>query len=196
MTRSLAHSLASRSRKGALPAALLALVVVVLAPATQVRADDPGGSVAGQLYLSDGDVGGGAMVDVWGALGPLRLGGFFGVTSIPSARDWHNRTMMPAGVHVSLAIDLEAIDLVIVARGGLWGGASQESKMLVGGIVGGGVYVDVALEGGIAVGGGAEFYGFFGGGDTWSIVPALRLTWGRAQPAPEPDLAISSEVTP
>jgi hypothetical protein len=194
MTLPLAHSLAGHARTGALLAALLAVVLIVIAPTAQVRADDPGGSITGQLHVSDGDVGGGAMVDVWGAIGPLRLGGFLGVTSIPSARDWHNRTMMPAGVHVSLPIDLEAIDLVIVARGGLWGGASQESKMLAGGIVGGGVYVDVALEGGIAVGGGAEVFGFFGGGDTWSIAPALRLTWGRARP--EPTVAISSEVTP
>lgn len=193
MTPPLAHSLASRSRTGAPVAALLAVVLLVIAP-SRASADDPGGSIAGQLYVSDGDVGGGAMLDVWGAVGPLRLGGFFGATSIPSARDWHNRTMMPAGVHVSLALDLEAVDLVIVARGGLWGGASQESKLLAGGIVGGGVYADVALEGGIAIGGGAEVFGFFGGGDTWAVVPALRLTWGR--PRPEPAVEISSEVTP
>ena len=188
MTASAAHPLASRAALFA-----VALSASALAP-TAARADDPGGAIAGQLYVSDGDVGGGGMIDLWGTVGPLRLGGFFGVTSIPSARDWHNRTMMPAGVHVSLAIDLEAIDLVIVARGGVWGGASQESKMLAGGVVGGGVYVDVALEGGVAVGGGAELLGFFGGGDTWAVVPALRLTWGR--PQPQPSVEISAEVTP
>ena len=183
----------------AVRAPLVALVMAlasVLAPAAVVRAEGPGGSIVGQLYVSDGDLGGGAMIDVWGAIGPLRLGGFFGALSIPSNRDWHNRTMMPAGVHVSLAIDLSAVDIVFVARGGVWGGASQESKLLAGGIVGGGAYLDVALDGGIAIGGGAEVFGFFGGGDTWAVVPALRLTWGRPIAAPEPQIAISAETTP
>ncbi len=178
-------------------AAVLAIVTLsVLAPAREARAEGPGGSILGQLYVSDGDIGGGGMIDVWGALGPLRLGGFFGVLSIPSARDWHNRTMMPAGAHVSLALDLSVVDLVIVARGGIWGGASQESKLLAGGMFGGGAYLDVALDGGIAVGGGLEAFAFFGGGDTWAVVPALRLTWGRTIPAPEPAIEITSETTP
>ncbi|MBX7193603.1 MAG: hypothetical protein K1X94_16220 [Sandaracinaceae bacterium] len=168
---------------------------LVAAPASEARADDPGGSIVGQLYVSDGDVGGGGMIDVWGAIGPLRLGGFFGVAAVPSGRDWHNRTMMPAGVHVSLAIDLSAVDLVIVARGGLWGGASQEAKMLVGGLVGGGAYVDVALDGGIALGAGAEVLGLFGGGDTWAVIPGLRLTWGRAVPS-TPSVEITAETSP
>lgn len=177
-------------------AALAIVLAASFATTSVANAQDPGGSIVGQLYVSDGDLGGGGMIDVWGSIGPLRLGGFLGVLSIPSARDWHNRTMMPAGVHASLAIDLTAVDLVIVARGGIWGGASQESKLLAGGMFGGGAYLDVALDGGIAVGGGLEAYGFFGGGDTWALVPALRLTWGRQLAGPEPQIAISTETSP
>ena len=176
------------------------LAFVLAAAAGRARADDPGGSITGQVHVNDGDIGGGAMLDVWGTLGPLRLGGFFAVTSIPSARDWRNRTMMPAGVHISLVIDLDAVEIVLAARGGIWGGASQESKMLAGGVVGGGAYLDVALGGGISVGGGAEILGFFGGGDTWGVSPGLRLPWSspRAEPAsesvPAPDAV--TEVAP
>lgn len=164
------------------PCALVGLSTLGGVSAT-AHAQDPGGSIVGQLHISDGDLGGGAMIDLWGALGPsvcrLRLGGFFGVIAIPSERDWHNRTMMPLGAQASLALDLGGADLVLQVRGGLWGGASQEHKLLVGGLVGGGAYLDVALEGGVAIGGGVEVLGFFGGGDTWSVVPGLRLTWGR-----------------
>lgn len=160
-------------------------MLFALAP-PRAAADDPGGSIIGQFLVSDGDYGGGATIDLWGSIGPLRLGGFFGFAALPSERDWHNRTMMPAGVLVALALDVGFADVVIDARAGLWGGASQEDKLLVGGLVGGGAYLDLALDGGIAIGVGAEALGLFGGGDTWVIEPGLRLTWGRAVSAPEP----------
>lgn len=191
--------IASRARCAPIVSLLLSLSLALatsLAIAPRAHAQEPGGSIIGQLYVSDGDLGGGGMIDVWGTIGPLRLGGFLGVVSVPSDRDWHNRTMMPAGVHASLAIDLSTVDIVIVARGGIWGGASQESKLLAGGMFGGGAYLDVALDGGIALGAGAEFFGFFGGGDTWAFVPGLRLTWGRSVAVPEPEIAITSETTP
>jgi hypothetical protein len=67
--------------------------------------------------------------------------------------------------------------------------------MLVGGLVGGGAYVDVALDGGIALGAGAEVLGLFGGGDTWAVIPGLRLTWGRAVPS-TPSVEITAETSP
>lgn len=162
----------------------------VAASPSRAAADDPGGSIAGQFLISDGDLGGGATIDLWGDIGPLRLGGFFSFAALPSDRDWHNRAMMPVGALVAIAIDVGVADIVICGRGGIWGGASQEDKLLVGGVVGGGAYLDVDLGSGIAVGGGAEILGLFGGGDTWMLQPALRLTWGRpvasAPAEPEP----------
>ncbi len=185
------RSTRSVSSTPVLLAAALVPATLALAPSSVAHAEEPGGSIAAQFLISDGDYGGGATIDLWGDIGPLRLGGFFSFAAVPSARDWHNRTMMPAGVLVALAIDVGFADIVIDARGGIWGGASQESKLLVGGLVGGGAYLDFALDGGIAIGVGAEVLGLFGGGDTWVLEPGLRLTWGRGTP-PTAEPATSS----
>jgi len=181
----------TRLRSIALPALGAALALALSAPGV-ARAQDPGGSIIGQVLVSEGDIGAGGTIDLWGTVGPLRLGGFFSFAALPSEVDWRNRTMMPAGVLVALAIDVGFADIVIDARGGLWGGASQESKLLVGGLVGGGAYLDFALDGGIAIGVGAEVLGLFGGGDTWVVEPGLRLTWGRGTPSPAVEPATSS----
>lgn len=176
------RSIGGSARRGSMAAGLaLAAVPLVLANApTSARADDLGGSVVGQLVVSDGDLGGAGTLDLWAPVGPLRLGGFFGIGAIPSARDWHNRTFMPVGASASLAIDLGGgTFLSVLARGGLWGGATQEHKLTIGGLVGGGAYLDVGLGGGVTVGGGVEAWGFFGGGDTWAVLPGLRMTWGQ-----------------
>lgn len=159
--------------------------VVHHAPA---RADDVGGSVVGQFAIADGDLGGAATLDLWAPIGPLRLGGFFGVGATPSSRDRYNRTYMPLGVAASLALDLEGGTFVsVVARGGLWGGATQDTKLTVGGLVGGGVYLDVGIGGGVTLGGGVEAWGFFGAGDTWAVLPGLRMTWGQPVASAEPE---------
>jgi hypothetical protein len=174
--------MSARRTLGSSGAGLAALAWTLGSPlaSTPAQADDVGGSVVGQLVVSDGDLGGAATLDLWAPLGPVRLGGFFGIGAVPSARDWHNRTYMPVGVSASLALDLGGGTFVsVLARGGLWGGATQEHKLTVGGLVGGGAYLDVGLGGGVTLGGGVEAWGLFGGGDTWAVLPGLRMTWGQ-----------------
>jgi hypothetical protein len=164
----------------ALHAALLPVGLAALVCAAPARADDVGGSVVGQLVVADGDLGGAATLDLWAPIGPLRLGGFFGVGATPSARDRYNRTYMPLGAAASLALDVGGGTFVsIVARAGLWGGATQDAKLTIGGLVGGGAYLDVGLGGGVTLGGGVEAWGLFGAGDTWAVLPGLRMTWGQ-----------------
>lgn len=179
---------------------LATAIASVVGLGARAQAREPGGSIVGSMLVSEGDVGGGARVELWGALGALRLGGFFGVAALSSELDWRNRTMMPAGALVALAFDVGLVELVVTARGGMWGGASQEDKLRVGGLVGGGAWVDFAMEGGIGLGIGAELLGLFGGGDTWVVEPGLRLTWGRptsaSEPAPDADAVSDPEFAP
>ncbi len=162
-------------------AGLLALAACVaigpLSPAP-TRAEEPGGAITGQLFVSDGDVGASGLIDVWARLDALRVGGFFGVVALPSARDFHDRTMMPAGLRAALALEFGDVDLELVLRVGAFGGASQEDKLFTGVLVGGGPYLDVRLVEGVALGVGVEAFGYFGGGDTWALSPGLRLAWG------------------
>jgi hypothetical protein len=164
------------ARIGSLAAGLAALAL-----ATPAGADDVGGAVAGQLVVTEqGDLGGAATLELWAPFGPLRLGGLFGVGATPSAGDRYNRTYMTLGAAASLALDVGGGTFVsLVARGGLWGGATQEAKLTVGGLVGGGAYLDVGLGGGVTLGGGLDVWALLGAGDTWAVLPGLRMTWGQ-----------------
>ena len=167
------------------PALLAALVA--LAP-TSALAQDVAGALTGHVAIADGDVGGGAMVDVWAPIDWLRLGGFLGVTSIPSSRDSHNRVATPIGASIAAVIALSGpVRIEVRARGGFWGGATQEVKLTIGGFFGGGAYLAFDLGGGVSLGGGLEVWAILGAGSTWCVTPGLELSWGSpvAEPTPE-----------
>jgi hypothetical protein len=164
--------------------ALLLGSATVLAAAAPVRAQELSGALSAGPIIADGDVGGGAWVELWAAFDWFRIGGLTGALTIPSARDSHNRFATPLAVSVAAIVDLGDVDLDFRLRGGLWGGSTQEVKMTAGGFVGGAAFLDFHLGGGASLGGGLEVWGFLGAGATWAIAPTLTLTFGPPPPPP------------
>ncbi len=167
--------------------ALALTLASALAPATLAAQDVAvAGALNGHLVVADGDLGGGAMADVWARFDWLRIGAFLGVSSVSSVRDTHNRIAMPIGLSIALVADTGLVELQLRVRGGMWGGATQEVKLTAGGFVGGGPYLAFDLGGGASIGAGIEAWGILGVGETWAIAPGLTLAWGA--PVPEPAL--------
>lgn len=165
-------------------AAALALAVTLAAAPPAARAQDVAGSLSAGVLVADGDVGGGATLDLWAPFDGFRVGGFLGIGVIPADRDPRNRVMMPAGVSLATHWDLGGVSLGLRARGGLWGGATQEVKLTVGGLVGGGVALGWQASAEISVFASAEFWGILGAGETWCLPLSLGIEWGPASPAP------------
>jgi hypothetical protein len=174
--------------------ALTCALAVLSARPTSASAQDVGvaGAITGHVVIADGDLGGGAMVDVWARWAWLRVGGFLGVSSVSSSRDSHNRIAMPVGVSVALVAVTGPVELQLRVRGGMWGGATQEVKLTAGGFIGGGPYVMFDLGGGVSLGAGIEVWGILGVGETWAVAPGLSLAWGA--PTPDPALETEAEV--
>jgi hypothetical protein len=174
--------------------ALVALLgaASVLAPASLARAQELAGALSAGPIISDGDVGGGAWLELWAAFDWFRIGGMTGALTIPSARDSHNRFATPLAVSIAAIVNLGDVDLDFRLRGGMWGGSTQEVKMTAGGFVGGAAFLDAHLGGGATLGAGLEVWGFLGAGATWAIAPTLTLTFGPAPPSP----ATPEPVTP
>jgi hypothetical protein len=143
--------------------------------------DGPAGAVQGVFLASpDGDFGAGLLGDLWVPLDMFRIGGFFGVAAVPSAVDARNRIFMPLGVSLALQVPADDVSVAFCARGGLWGGATQEVKLTVGGFVGGGAYLTASLGGGVALTVGMELWGILGDGETLLFAPGLGLSWAPA----------------
>ena len=166
----------------------LAVALLVAGIPGSLAAQDVAGALTGNVLISDGDLGGGAMADVWARLDWLRLGGFLGVSSISSSRDSHNRIAMPIGLSVAFVLDLGLVDIQLRLRGGLWGGATQDVKLTAGGFLGGGPYAMFDLGGGASLGAGVEAWGILGQGETWAVVPSLSLSWGAPVAGPVPEV--------
>jgi len=164
--------------------ALRALTLaLVLATPSLVSAQTLAGALnAGAAFDGNGDVGAGAWVDIWAAFDWARVGGFAGAMTIPSQTDAFDRFAAPVGVSLAAIANLGDYDLDLRARGGFWGGSTQDAKMTAGGFVGGAAFLDVHLGGGASLGAGVEVWGFFGAGSTWAVVPTLTLTWGPVPP--------------
>lgn len=167
--------------------ALLLWAVTGLGPATAAAQDlDVAGALTASFISSDGDPGGIAMLDVWAPIGVLRLGGFVGAGAIFAERDSHNRVMMPVGASVALVFDGDLV-FSLRGRGGVWGGATQDVKLTLGGFLGGGAGMSFHVSPGATVGAVVEVWGILGAGETWAIVPGLTLEWGHPVAAVETD---------
>ncbi|MBX3269444.1 MAG: hypothetical protein KF729_04245 [Sandaracinaceae bacterium] len=153
--------------------------VVALSVAAPAAADVPlAGGVQGHFLASpDEDLGGGLSADLHFALDWFRIGGFLGVAAVPSDADERNRIFMPFGVSLGLEVLGDVVGVSVRARGGLWGGATQETKLTAGGFVSGAAYLLFVLGGGVSVGVGLEVWGVFGVGETALFSPSLGLTW-------------------
>lgn len=162
--------------------ARVAALAMALASTSIARAQELSGAINAGVIVADGDVGAGGWLDLWAAFDWFRIGGFTGALTIPSSRDSHDRFATPAGISMAAVANLGDYDLELRARGGMWGGSTQEVKMTAGGFVSGAAFIDLHLGGGASVGAGVEVWGFLGAGATWAVVPTITLTWGPAPP--------------
>lgn len=157
------------------------LAFVLGALPSRSAAQDVAGALSAGFVDADGDPGAVALLDLFVPFEFLRLGGFMGVSSIVSDRDERNRVMMPVGASVALVADVGVV-LSLRARGGLWGGATQDVKLTLGGFVGGGVGIGFHLSPSVSVSAMIEAWGILGAGETWAVVPGLSLEWGHPVP--------------
>jgi hypothetical protein len=148
------------------------------------------GSLGASLVISDGDLGGAAMLDVWAPIDVIRLGGFVGVSAIVSDRDERNRVMMPVGASAGLFLGDDVV-FSLRARGGVWGGATQENKLTIGAFLGGGAGLGFHVSPEVSVSAAIEVWGILGAGETWAIAPGLSLEWGH--PVAPPEAAVDPE---
>lgn len=177
----------------------LALTAALLcaAPSLAGAQDAPAGAVSAHMLVSAStgsqsgldpdlwvpDLGGALGVDLWVPLDIFRVGGFLGVGVLPSANDEHNRVFMPLAASVGLEVLGEVVGVSLRARGGLWGGATQEVKLTAGGFVGGGAYLLFNLGAGAALAVGMDVWGLLGDGQTALFAPGVGFTWTPTVPA-------------
>ncbi len=156
----------------------LALIAVLFCAAPAGAQDAPAGAVTASLLASTApDLGGALGVDLFVPLGIFRVGGFLGVGAMPSEDDTQSRVFMPLAASVGLELLGDAVGFSLRARGGLWGGATQEVKLTAGGFVGGGAYLLFNLGAGAALAVGMDVWGLFGDGETALFAPGVGLTW-------------------
>lgn len=166
-------------RRRSLGAAALVALSLACAPAS--AQDAPAGSVSAHLLASpSADVGGALGADLWYPIDVFRVGGFFGVAVLPSGQDAENRIFMPLAASVGIELLGEIVGFSLRARGGLWGGATQEAKLTAGGFVGGGAYLLFNLGAGVGLGVGMDVWGVLGDGESALFAPGLGLTWNPA----------------
>ena len=167
-------------RRGSLAAVVLCAVALgTFADVARARAqDDVAGAVRGQVLASlEEDVGGAVSADLWLPLDWFRVGGFIGVGALPAEEDARNRTFMPLGVSVGFEAMGDDGGISVIARGGLWAGATQEVKLTAGGFVAVGAYLLFALGDNVALDVGLDLWGVFGDGETVLFAPSVGLSW-------------------
>lgn len=186
--------------RGSLIAAAIALAIAAGPSSASAQDVEPSGALTAHFLISDGDLGGAAMLDVWAAFEWLRVGGFFGGGAIPSERDEHNRVLMPFGVSVAAVLPTQFVSLEVRARAGAWGGATQAEKLAIGIFTGGGLYLGFSLGQGATIQLGLDVWGVIGSdawrertgpddpisASTWVVAPGLGLSWTPyVEPPPE-----------
>lgn len=165
-------------------AAALAVALTLGVHSGAEAQDAPAGAVHGHFVAApQGDYGGGLSGDIAFPIDVFRIGGFFGVVAVPSEEDVRNRVFMPLAASFGVELLGDVVGFSVRARGGLWGGATQEVKLTAGGFVGGGAYLLFALGGGVGVSMGLDVWGLFGDGETALFAPGFGLSW---TPAPQP----------
>lgn len=165
---------------------VLAALAITTAPTSLASAQQLSGAINAGVVMADfdvgTDVGAGTWLDLWAAFDWFRIGGFAGAITIPSALDARDRFAAPIGVSMAAVANLGDYDLELRARGGMWGGSTQEVKMTAGGFLGGGAFLAFHLGGGASVGAGVELWAFLGAGQALACAPTLTLTWGPPPP--------------
>lgn len=148
--------------------------------AAQVRT---AGAADAIVLVADDAWGGALSVDLWAVAGEprapvsLRLGGALGAGAITSDDDSRSRILMPVGASASLLVfPTETWFLELRARGGLWGGATNQG-LGAGGWVAGGAYFGYAVGPNAALGAGVSMWWLLGHGDILALAPSITAVW-------------------
>jgi len=157
--------------------ALSFLLVTAVASSAAAQAEIAGSAQGHFLASPQEDYGAGVSADLWFPIEWFRIGGFFGVAAVPAEDDVRNRIFMPLGVSAAFEVMGDDVGVSVRARGGLWGGATQEVKLTAGGFVGGAAYLLINLGEGVALDVGLDVWGIFGDGETVLFAPSLGVSW-------------------
>jgi hypothetical protein len=148
--------------------------------AAQVRT---AGAADATALIADEAWGGTLSVDLWAVLGEprapvsFRLGGAFGAGAITGDDDARSRVLMPVGASASLLVfPSRTWFFEVRARGGMWGGATNQG-LGAGGWVSGGAYVGYAVGANAALGAGVSVWWLLGHGDIRAIAPSITAVW-------------------
>lgn len=163
-----------------LPAAIaFALALLGAVPASAQEQDPVSGGVQGHLLVSgEGELGGALSADIWHGVDVFRIGGFIGAGAVPvTDSDERNRVFMPFGVSLAIEALGDTVGTSVRIRGGLWGGATQEAKLTVGGFLAASAYLLFRLGEGVGLGVGLEVWAVLGDGETLLFSPSAGLTW-------------------
>jgi hypothetical protein len=157
--------------------ALLVLLLTAV-PATAAAEWRPSGSLGAGVLVrpSEGDLGVGALIDIWHPIGVLRLGGTAGLGLLTSENDDRTRIFMPVALSGAVVLQGEVIGFSVRLRAGLWGGALNEG-LRAGPFLGGGAYVHVRIDDRIAVAAGSDVWGLFAHDDALLVFPSIGLVW-------------------
>lgn len=173
----------------------LGVLAFVLAPTGSGRAQELAGALSGHLVVNDSqpiDAGAAGTLDLWASFDWFGVGGFVGVTSLPSNNDARNVTFMPLGLSMMARARLaDPIVLDVRIRLGGWGGATQSEKLTGGIYLGAGPHFGLRIGGGVAIHLGVDLAGLLAT-ELWEpmladgavpsasqllIMPTLGLSW-------------------
>ncbi|MGF1467240.1 MAG: hypothetical protein ACFCGT_14030 [Sandaracinaceae bacterium] len=154
------------------------LCAAMLVPVAPAGAQDLAGSAhLHGLVTSDVDVGAAVAIDLHVPVDVLRLGAFVIVGAIPSDNDDRNRVFMPLGLSASLELAGDLAGVSLRARGGMWAGATQSTKITAGGFLGGGVYLLLRMSETVTFNLGLDLWGILGAGEQLVYAPSLGVSW-------------------
>ena len=155
----------------------LAAALPLLVPARSTAQFEPAGDVTGAVAVTDRGLGGGVGADIYAPLGAFRLGGYLGVAGIVGNQEEESLFLVPVAVAAGWLLQVDtAVWIDVRARVGVWTGAFSE------GFGGGfwaspGLYVEVPLASGVALGVGAEGWFALGSRDLFGVAPGVTLAW-------------------
>lgn len=160
----------------------VATLCATLTPTEASAQWEPSGRLAGSLQIDlggDGDerrLGGALTVDLWSALGPARLGFVTGLGALTRGDDDDNRIYAPLGLSVGAGTSGNRVDFTVLARGGIWGGATNQG-LRVGAFLGGGASLDLRIDDVLSVAVALDVWVFFREETRVALSPSIGLQW-------------------
>lgn len=159
-----------------------AALCAVTTPAASAQWE-PSGRIAGALQIDLGEgesderrFGGALTVDLWSALGPARLGFVTGLGALTRGDDDENRIYAPLGLSVGAGTSGHTVDFTVLARGGIWGGATNQG-LRVGAFLGGGASLDLRIDDVLSVAVALDVWVFFREETRVALSPSIGLQW-------------------